>query len=272
MNNCSDCKIYVLHYKNGEQYPDLPGYIHILSGKETYPDESDITGDNSGENISNKNIYYSELTGIYWIYKNQSSDIVGTCHYRRFFTAKGEPLIYKLKRMLYFLAGMNMGRYGLIYTSNQTFWSDRIITCDEAKLFLEEFDAILPLKRKLRQSVERHYNKYHDSSDLQLLKNIIIEKTPEYLSSFNFILGQKRLYANNMMVLKRERFEALCNWLFTIMFEFEKKVDLKNYSDYQQRIFGFLSERLITTWINHHRLKVKELPLIYFKYLKKQNI
>jgi hypothetical protein len=268
MQNSDNCKIYVFHYKDGAPFPDLPCYVHILAGKEAYNQKSPLTGDNSGDNISLRNQYYSELTGIYWVYKNQTSDIVGTCHYRRFFTAKSEPFQHKLKRLLYYFGGLNIGRHGLIYTSNQEYWGKRILTCDEAKLILEDFDAIMPTKRKLRQSVESHYNKYHDSEDLQLLRVIIREKSPDYSLSFESTLQQKRLYANNMVVMKRPRFEALCEWLFLILFEFEKRVDLKNYTEYQQRIFGFISERLITTWVNHHHLKIKEFPLIYFRNLK----
>lgn len=268
MKNSDDCKIYVFHYKNGESFPDLPCYTHILAGKETYPLESIIEGDNTGENISNKNQYYSELTGIYWVFKNQSAEIIGTCHYRRFFTTKSEPLSYKLKRFLYYFGGLNIGRHGLIYTSNQEYWGKYILTCDEAKSILTDFDAIMPIKRKLRQSIESHYNKYHDSNDLHLLRIIISEKSPEYTSSFESTLQQKRLFANNMLIMRRQNFEALCEWLFMLLFEFEKRVDLRNYTDYQQRIFGFISERLITTWVNHHKLKIKELPLIYFRNLK----
>lgn len=268
MGNNNNCKIYVLHYKNGEPFPDIHGYIHILAGKETNTQPSNLRGDNTGDNISAKNSFYSELTGIFWIHKNQSSDIIGTCHYRRFFTAKGEPLKYKLKRLLYYFVGLNIGRHGLIYTSNQKYWVNRILTCEEAIQYLDEFDAIMPIKRKLRQTVECHYKKYHHVSDLQLLRNIIEEKMPDYASSFEATLQQKRLYANNMMVMKRQNFDALCNWLFMLLFEFEKRVDLTNFVDYQQRIFGFLSERLITTWVNHHHLKVKEFPLIYFKHFK----
>lgn len=271
MQNNDNCEIFVFHYKDGNPFPDLPCYTHILAGKETYDQKSDLTGDNTGENISNKNQYYSELTGIYWIYKNQFSDIVGTCHYRRFFTAKEEPFRHKIKRMLYYLFGLKTGRHGLIYTSNQRYWNNRILRCSEAKSILENFDAIMPTKRKLRQSIKEHYNKYHDPSDLKLVELIIREKTPEYSNSFESVLQQKGLYANNMMVMKWPKFEALCQWLFLILFEFEKRVDLNNYTDYQQRIFGFISERLITTWIFHQQLKVKELPLIYFKGLKKRS-
>lgn len=269
MGNNDNCKIYVFHFKDGEPFPDFPNYIHILAGKETNTQQSTLRGDNTGENISEKNSYYSELTGIYWIYKNQFPEIVGTCHYRRFFTAQGEPLLYKIKRWLYYLVSLNSGRHGLIYTSNRKFWANRILRADEAKKLLDEYDAILPVKRRLNKSIENHYNKYHNPEDLQLLRKIIHEKAPDYSPSFESTLLTKRLYANNMMVMKRQNFEVLCNWLFMLLFEFEKRIDLNNYVDYQQRIFGFVSERLITTWINHHGLKVKELPLIYFKYLKK---
>jgi len=84
------------------------------------------------------------------------------------------------------------------------------------------------------------------------------------------MLTQKQLYANNMCILKREEFDKLCNWLFSILFEFEKRVDLNNYIGYQKRLFGFLSERLFTTWFIHHDLKIKELQLIYFKNFKQK--
>lgn len=269
MDKSNHTKIYVIHYKDGEPFPDLPGYIHLLAGMDNNSQGSVLTGDNTGDHISYKNKYYSELTGIYWIYKNQSSDIVGTSHYRRFFTAKGVPILYKMKEALYYLAGMNRSRHGLIYTSDKNFWLPRILTTEEASGFLEEYDAILPVKRKLRQSIEKHYAKYHDSADIQIIRNIILEKTPGYCSSFETTFQQKGLYANNMMIMKREKFELLCDWLFSILFEFEGRIDLNTYQDYQQRVLGFISERLITVWINHNQLKVVELPLIYFKFLKK---
>ena len=83
------------------------------------------------------------------------------------------------------------------------------------------------------------------------------------------MLSQKRLFANNMFILKQAKFEELAKWLFDILKEFEQSVDLKNYTEYQERLFGFLSERLITTWFfHHHELKIKKLPLIYLKHLK----
>ena len=71
-----------------------------------------------------------------------------------------------------------------------------------------------------------------------------------------------------MFILTHYEFNRLMEWLFDILFEFEKRIDTADYKDYQKRVFGFMSERLITTWFNFHKLNVKELPIVFFKKLK----
>ena len=82
---------------------DIPGYIPIHCGKSIYIDTEQgylpELGDNTGDNISWKNRYYCELTGLYWIWKNDKSqpdDIVGIEHYRRYFgDDENTPLSHK---------------------------------------------------------------------------------------------------------------------------------------------------------------------------------
>lgn len=264
-------KIYSFYYHPNSIVFNDNIYIPVWAGKNNKSQVSGFLGDDTGENISDKNKYYSELSGIYWVWKNTRSEIVGSCHYRRYFTNCKEPFVHQLKRLLYFLPGLWRKRVGLIYTNNLSFWKSKILSETEITELLKDYDAILPVRRLMNNNVKNHYKKFHNSNDLVLLRSILEDFYPDYLTSFDEMLEGNRLFANNMFILKWETFNDLMNWLFFILFKFEEKVDLENYTNYQQRIFGFLSERLITLWIIHNNLNYKELPLIYFKKLKKQS-
>lgn len=266
--NGQGTKIYVLHYKQGTVLPLGPMYSNLMAGNALLKNQFKIIGDNSGEHISEKNPHFSELTGIYWIWKNTENEVTGTCHYRRFFTAQPEPLLYKLKRIAYFPAGLAKKRFGIIYTQNTKGFQQKILSQNELHGLLSRYDAILPVARKMKYSVEKHYTRYHDSHDLAILRTIIQEKHPEYETALNKVLSSKRLYANNMFVLKNEHFQEFMSWWFSLLFEFERRTDLDSKTGYQQRIIGFIAERLLNVWFMKKQLKCVELPIIYFKRLK----
>ncbi len=98
-NGTKSC-IYAFYYKPVKVIISDNLYFPVWAGKNNKPEINGLTGDDTGDNISEKNKYYSELTGIYWVWKNTQSDIVGTCHYRRYFTNVHEPLYYRLKRII----------------------------------------------------------------------------------------------------------------------------------------------------------------------------
>ena len=58
-----------------------------------------------------------------------------------------------------------------------------------------------------------------------------------------------KFHPYNMMVMRWADFDAYCKWLFGLLFEVEQKVDISHYSTYQQRIFGFMAERLLNVWL-----------------------
>ena len=270
MKDPQKLKVFTLHYKPGSEIiSEDPNYINIWAGKNNGSEETVLLGDDSGDHISEKNKYYSELTGLYWIWKNTKQDITGSCHYRRFFTAQDEPVQYKIKRNFYYLAGIWKKRYGLIYTSQPHKWKNKILSSREIEDILKDYEAIMPVRRILRYSIKEHYARYHDIKDLELARNILEKDYPEYVKTFDQVMAGYRLFANNMFILNEERFDSLMAWLFDIFSKFEDQINLKDYKNYQQRIIGFLSERLITVWIYHNNINYKELPLIYFKKLKK---
>ena len=261
-------KVYIFFYKNGSVLDTDSIYQPVMAGSALLKEETILLRDDTKDNISAKNQYYSELTGIYWVWKNTRQDVTGTCHYRRFFTAQPEPFSYKLKRLLYFPMGLYKKRFGLIYTPNTKLFVPRIISETEINELLIHHDAILPKARKLKYTVETHYRRYHDINDLKLLETILTEKYPEYLDSFHDVLQGKRLYANNMFILKDGHFQKFMAWWFDLIFEFERRIDLNNYTDYQKRILGFMAERLLNIWFKKQQLNCIELQVIYFKKLK----
>jgi hypothetical protein len=192
--------------------------------------------DNTGDNISDKNASFCELTGLYWIWKNSSDDIIGLCHYRRYFS--------------------HMSNYFPLCLSP---------TQRDVKRMLGKADLIAPRKLRLsmdgKLTVRRHYAQYHNISDWELTKQIITELYPDYLEDFLWYENQTEGYCFNMFVGKKSLMDGYCRWLFDILFELERRVDIDTYDAYNGRLFGFLSERLINVWIHHNDLVVKELNL-----------
>ena len=68
--------------------PTDPMYLPLHVGKAGKDLELGFQGDNTGENISEKNATYCELTGLYWAWKNLNADYIGLAHYRRHFRGK----------------------------------------------------------------------------------------------------------------------------------------------------------------------------------------
>lgn len=173
-------------------------------------------------NISEKNANYCELTGLYYFYKNdKDAEVFGLEHYRRLFT----------KRKYYLF------RYPFLKSKD----IDKI---------LKNNDIIVPTKVTLSKTVYEQYAEEHIIEDLNSVVNIIREKYPDYIESCEKILSGNSVYFCNMFIAKREIIEKYCSWLFDILFELEKQINLSNRDDFQKRVFGFLSERMFTIWLD----------------------
>ena len=86
-------KIYAMTHKQFEVPADtLYQPLHVGHAKASQ-DWGYLT-DDSGDNISHLNCYYSELTGHYWLWKNCFDvDYIGTCHYRRYLINEQEKVL-----------------------------------------------------------------------------------------------------------------------------------------------------------------------------------
>ena len=69
----------------------------------------------------------------------------------------------------------------------------------------------------------------------------------------------------NMFIMKRDKFDAYCTWLFDMLFELESRLDISGYNDNDKRVFGFVSERLLDIWIETNQIKYKDIPYIFME-------
>lgn len=194
-------------------------------------------GDSSGDNISEKNANFCELTGLYWMWKNLAAEYMGLVHYRRHFCLS--------KR------------------------TKTILTSEQAISLLNKADIVLPTPRNYW--IETNYSQYvhaHHAIDLEITRKILEEKYPEYLEAYDRTM--KRTYGHrfNMFIMAREKMDAYCTWLFDVLFELEKRLDISEYSPYDARVFGFVSERLLDIWLETNQYKYVECPYLF---MEKQN-
>lgn len=182
--------------------------------------------DDTGDNISALNGYYSELTGLYWIWKNvHDINYVGTCHYRRYLIDENEHI-------------MNEKQYEQIF---------------------KEYDLVTTKRVVLNNSYHYGFSANHNVTALDMTGEVIKELYPEYYDTFIQLVNGNETYFGNMIVTSKELFDKYAEWLFTIFFEVQKRIDMETDKDsYHRRVFGFISEFLLLVWVRVNNIKVKE--------------
>lgn len=242
-----------IYIATGKDIPDINKDIFkkiIVGGALKYKDKQFENGcifDNYLNNISLKNPYYCELTALYWMWKNAKENIYGLAHYRRYLWINNIDDSYVLKCF-------DDVKEAIDY-----------ISVNDESLLLEEYDIILPKKQFLKETVLHEYSRNHYADDIDIISKIINDKFPDYNEDMTSVFNSCELYLCNMFITKKEFFERYMKWLFDILFEAEKYIDVSNRDKYQQRVFGFLAERLFNVFIHHNQMKIREVPMIFIK-------
>lgn len=257
--------IYVAFHRDGKIVSEDNLYQAIQVGKKNSRLELNMINDADGVNISDKNNIYSELTGWYWIWKNAKHDFVGTSHYRRYFTNEQPSVVRNIGKLILILAGQKNKRHGLFLVTSQQRWKNRILGMEQVKSLMQEYDALVPVKKKFPYTVYEQYKRRHKEKDIKLTRKIIEENQPEYLETFDKTFQSNKIYPFNMFVMPWNYFDQYMNWLFPLLFELEKRSEIDFNDPYQKRVCAFMAERLQTVWFNHNKIKVKELNVLYFK-------
>lgn len=229
--------LFTITHKQFTPPPDSL-YVPLQVGRASNEDLG-FLGDHTGDTISERNPFYCELTGMYWIWKNYDSyvkqdnchasfnrneDCIGICHYRRYL----------------------INEQGALFT--------------EAELseLLKHYDMITTKLLTLPGSYYDGFSANHHIKDLLTTGEVIKEKYPDYYDIFEQLIHGPHTYFGNIFITSKKEYDRYCEWLFTLLFEVEKRTDFTGYNGYQKRLFGFLSEFLQTVWIQYHNLNVKE--------------
>lgn len=201
---------------------------------------SDCDGD---DNISHENPWYCELTAQYWAWKNlpEDMDVIGLVHYRRYFMS------YKV--------------------DSRCFWDD-VLSIEEARNILHNYKMIIPFKTAKRSGGSILYrNRIMNEHDKHwvIIYQIMREKYPDYLKSFEKVIFGKKQVWFNMFIASKKIFDLYSQWFFGVLKEYDTAI--KSIGENRvPRVDGFLSELLLLVWVDKN-IAVKEI-----KYLDVKNI
>ena len=219
-----------------------------------------LVGDDTGKNISKKNLNYCELTAQYWAWKNLPKDIkyVGFMHYRRHlnFTDTVFPI----------------NKWGLIEREflDENYIRDFGLDENNIEQVMKKYDIVTVEKWDVTNAESKsNYDHYASSDsklhikDYDLALKILNKKYPEFKDAAKQYNESKLGYYTNIFVMRRDIFDKYCEWLFDILGEVEKKSDISKYDFQEARIYGYISEWLFGIFITHLQnttnLKIKEL-------------
>lgn len=244
-----EVKIIIATHKK-YRMPEDTMYLPLHVGAEGKTDKNGnpldlgYAKDNTGDNISEKNPSFCELTGLYWAWKNLSADYIGLAHYRRHFGKKkgADPF-------------------------------DGVLTFDELTPLISGHKVFVPKKRKYYiETLYSHYAHTHYAGQLDETRKIIEEKYPKYIESYDRVLKHTYGYMFNMMIMRKDIFSDYCTWLFDILFELEKRMGTPELSAFQGRFYGRVSEIIFNVWLDYqissgniHKTDVCELPYMHME-------
>lgn len=178
------------------------------------------TTDDTGENISEKNANYCELTALYWLWKNklekaetENAEYYGLAHYRRSLDITDKDL-FRLK-------------------------ANRV-------------DAVLPFPTLHEPDISEHHERYVSESDWQTMKRALAELHPEYAQALPYFFSQPYFYNCNLILARKQVLADYCAWLFPVLARVEELSTPKAWQR-RDRYIGYLGENLMTLYFLYHR-------------------
>lgn len=235
----SKVKIFVGYYKPNFVF-NSDVYQPILTARTDWNPEG-IIRDDSGDNIANKNEYYGELSGHYWVWKNfmpkTDSEYIGFCHYRRFLNFGITPMPeIPFKPIL----AREFKKVFPKYTE------ENILKC------IDGYDIVLPHPQRFSGMLYSQYLSWHPKDDMNLALNIIRDNFPDYAKMALDVMSKNQMHSCLNFIIKKELLNEYFEWIFGLFDILETKTDWSKYKEYSMiRTPAFIAERFFNIWVAH---------------------
>lgn len=273
--------IAVCYYYPEKEYLQNEACIPLQLGYDETHLDMGIQKDNEGDNRGDKHPYYSEYSGIYWLWKNVDAEYKGMFHHRRAFTLDKEPLLTKIhyKYRVFRCILANLHHYKEIYTLHQIkvptpLYKKKVEELIKAlaNVLLQKNDIIVSVPVDMWPlSVKKYFSVALENKVFQYVETAIEERFPEFLPYWQKTLEGRTLYYSNMSIMKNHLFDAYCTFVFGVLDQYEEflKKD-KYYMSLDKELaasrkFGYIGELLTNTFVLYQRdynTKVKELNVL----------
>lgn len=220
--------------------PEDPAYLPIHVGAALNPGACPgFQPDDEGESISRLNASYSELTGLYWLWRNVDADVKGLVHYRRLL---GSPDAARRR-------------------AEDPF--DRVATGEELRSLVEAKGVVLAKRRNYYiETVYDHYSHTFDGSQFDACRGVLSDMCPEYVPAWDRLMRSRSAHIYNMFAMRADLFDSYCAWLFPVLDELARRVDSSRMTPFEARWPGRVSERLLDPWLEVDGVGYVELPVV----------
>lgn len=230
-------KIYICCHKDYEDVGITNSCYSLISDKDI-KNNSSLNLVKSDGMLDNR--LWSELSHIYYVWKHPELQVdwIGFCHYRRYFDFMND--IPELTKPIFVTALVN------------------------------------PLNNFMSYFIN------HNAMDLMQLVVLTKKIKPEYCEAMLRMCDSHRYYPYNMFILPKDMFNDMCELIFGLLIKYDQAIHVENKYErmlmhladfreqyvekqvkddmpndsyeYQARLYGFLSERIMTAYImKYHR-------------------
>jgi len=248
MNKEDDIKLLCFYHNKALINTDREFLINVQCGRSEMTSHLPMLGDDTGDNISSRNAYWSEITGLYWAWKHiEKVPYVGLCSYRRFFNFRfdsAKPIeILDVPRGQQFVDGY---------------------TLPTAQALFGDADIITPVPYTYAYSIARVCSMNYNDRDFDILQRVVEEKYPDYLAAYrDHMYENNKMIGHNMFIMSWDNFTRYCDWVFDILLEVERRIDPTKYPIHQIRVFGYMHEILLEVFIKKHNMRAKQSQILW---------